>query len=101
MCYLRGVCCEPTEVIRMSVAEEIRERIETNFAEMNLTAEQVDGLVQFEVKGIAASERVGEGFCRCESTTDQESYYRKPIKGTHGWFHDPLLGGCGGITQVG
>lgn len=63
---------------------------------------QIPSMIDFEAKGIASAEFVGEGWCQCGSTAaDSETYFVKPGKGTHGWFHDPRKGGCGGITQTG
>jgi hypothetical protein len=83
-----------------TLLDEIRENFVRNFGGTSAEA-QIPSLVEFERRGIEASERVGDGWCACADTTDQETYYRKPIKGTHGWFHDPVLGGCGGVTQTG
>lgn len=62
------------------------------------------------VAEVAAAERVTglanlprakrERWCACPTSEDQESYYQAP-DGRHGWFHDPLLGGCGAVTQTG
>ncbi len=35
-----------------------------------------------------------------ERVSDESSYYAT-VDHRHGWFHDPALGGCGGITQTG
>ena len=43
------------------------------------------------------------GWCTCPSTPDEEpceSYFQRE-DGSHGWFHDPDLGGCGRLTQSG
>lgn len=39
-------------------------------------------------------------WCGCSDTTEAEAYYEAE-SGAHGYFHDPALGGCGGITQTG
>lgn len=46
-------------------------------------------------------------WCACGDTeqdwnriSDESSYYAT-VDHRHGWFHDPALGGCGGITQTG
>jgi hypothetical protein len=88
----------------MTTAAEIKDGMMANFADMlnagTLTEDEVDRMVAFEVDGLDAEYRVGTGWCRCDDATDAESYWRRP-DGRHGWFHDPVKGGCGGITQTG
>lgn len=87
--------------------DQFETTMRSEFAEMiadgRLPDSQVEQMVRFEAEGIASAEFVGGDWCHCGDSVgdDGKSYFRKPGKGTHGWFHDPRKGGCGGITQTG
>lgn len=86
----------------MSTIAEIRESFEREYQGTRFESE-IDSLVEGEAVGLLNSDRALLTWCTCadqERVSGESAYYRRD-NGRHGWFHDPQLGGCGGITQTG